>query len=658
MVTGKEEICRVVLRSGRVFRNALIRILGGAIMKIEQYFNQQSIHGVSGLFSVCGNFGRIDHTAKYEQKENGNTTLFTYENGFVRVCSEWTEMEYGVVRRKDTLVNLTDNEIEINTLLSRFALVGNEYETYTQYSAWQHENTGAWSRLNTEISVRAGGIRTCNGGAPILGMHDLYTGKNTVFHLIPNCQWEMTARKYPQQQWEFVVVETGIEGDGLGLTVNAGETIFLPEIFFYQAKNKTDLDAYKMHAVFNRLYPRKETPVIYNSWLYCFEWVDVDELKKQADVASELGFEMFSVDAGWFGTGANWSLSVGDWVENPNRGTMGRLKELSDYVRSKGMRMGLWFEPERAVLESVAYKTHPEYFIADEPQCAFLDFANEKAREYILNTVSAQIEKYNLEFVKFDFNASIPHDPSRQAFYRYMQGHRAFIASLKERFPDLYITNCASGGFRMEMGQATYTDSFWFTDNQGPYEGLTIVKDTLKRLPTACIERWNVQKYLEGFPAYHPDKCVGRMVSCNNATWSYAITISDEYTKAFVTGGPIGFSCDLVALPENYKTLWKGFISQYKKDREFYAKATARVLIDTKPIIALQYADEALSRIEVQLFTKLVYTRDIIVYPVVDENKTYRIDEQILTGKELARNGLFFGDIKYNDAKSVTIYEV
>ena len=106
--------------------------------------------------------------------------------------------------------------------------------------------------------------------------------------------------------------------------------------------------------------------------------------------------------------------------------------------------------------------------------------------------------------------------------------------------------------FRMEMGQATYTDSFWFTDNQGPYEGLTIIKDTLKRLPSACIERWNVQKYLEGFPAYHPDKCVGRMVSCNNATWDYAITISDEYTDAFVKGGPLGFSCDLCSFPEQW----------------------------------------------------------------------------------------------------------
>jgi hypothetical protein len=202
----------------------------------------------------------------------------------------------------------------------------------------------------------------------------------------------------------------------------------------------------------------------------------------------------------------------------------------------------------------------------------------------------------------------------------------------------------------MEMGQATYTDSFWFTDNQGPYEGLTIIKDTLKRLPSACIERWNVQKYLEGFPAYHPDKCVGRMVSCNNATWDYAITISDDYTNAFVKGGPLGFSCDLTSFPEQYKTFWKDFIAQYKKDRAFYAKATARVLIDTPSIIALQYADEDLTRSEVQVFTKITYARDIVVYPAVDENATYRIGEETRTGQDIKTNGILCSDLKNNNA--------
>jgi alpha-galactosidase len=395
-------------------------------------------------------------------------------------------------------------------------------------------------------------------------------------------------------------------------------------------------------------------PIMYNSWLHSFEWLDVDDLKRQAACAAELGVEVFTIDAGWFGTGENWSLSVGDWVENKNRGTKGRLKELSDYVRGLGMKFGLWFEPERASWESLAYKKYPQYFMSGSPYGALLDFSNAEARKYILDIISEKIKEWNLEFVKFDCNASIPHDPNHSAFYRYHQGHRLFIQELKNRFPDLYISNCAGGGNRMEMAQATYTDSFWFTDNQGPYEGLSIIKETLKRMPTGCIERWNVQKYLEGFPAYSPT-LQGRMVSCNNATWDFVLTVSGEYTKAFMTGGPLGFSCDLCSFPDEYKKQWKDFIKRYKADREFYAKATVRILIDTPSIIAIEYADTDFSRCELQLFTKLVYAKDVCVYPAVDKSATYQWNGEMLTGAEIMENGLYVNELLDNNAVCITL---
>jgi len=632
----------------------VLKIFWGEGMKIERYYNFERIQGASGLFSVCGDFGRIESAAEYVCEAKENVTTFTYENGVVRLTSEWTELENGVVQRKDHIENISGKTVELNALFSRFTMVGNEYEVYTQYNGWQHESSGGWQSLVTEVTARSGGIRMCDGAAPILGLHDVYTKKNTVFHLLPNCQWKMTARKVPMNKRELIVVEIGMNENGLKLLVEAGERIVLPEIYFYQAESKIDLDAYKMHEIFNRLYPRKRTPILYNSWLHSFEWPDVDDLKKQAACAAELGFEVFAVDAGWFGTGDNWSLSVGDWVENPTRGTKGRLKELSEYVRAKGMTFGLWFEPERASLQSLAYKTNPQYFIGDSPDGALLDFSKEEAREYILDVISAQIKEFGLGFVKFDFNATILHDPKHSAFYRYMQGHKKFIQELQERFPDLYISNCASGGYRMEMGQATYADSFWFTDNQGPYEGLTIIKETLKRLPSACIERWNVQKYLEGFPAYSPT-LQGRMISCNNATWDFVLNVSDEYTKAFMTGGPIGFSCDIVSFPDTYKEMWKEFIAKYKNDRDFYAKATARILVDTPSIIAIEYADALLSRCELQVFTKLVYAKDICIYPVVAPTITYIVGDKELTGKEIMENGIYFDGLLDNNTLTVSL---
>ena len=189
-----------------------------------------------------------------------------------------------------------------------------------------------------------------------------------------------------------------------------------------------------------------------------------------------------------------------------------------------------------------------------------MDFSNTKAVDYITEVISERIEKYNIGWVKFDFNDSIPLDPSGDGFYRYMKGQKNFIENLKNRFPNLYITNCASGGYRMELEQGTMTDSFWLSDNQGPYMGLEIVKNTLKRMPTGLIERWNVQKYSQGFLQYGVKEKVGRMFSCNNATWDFVIGVKDAFTKGFLSGGPMGWSCDL-DVPDEYKEMWMTLIS-------------------------------------------------------------------------------------------------
>lgn len=33
-------------------------------------------------------------------------------------------------------------------------------------------------------------------------------------------------------------------------------------------------------------------------------------------------------------------------------------------------------------------------------------------------------------------------------------------------------------------------DSFWLSDNQSPYEGVRIFKDTIKRVAPQMIEKW------------------------------------------------------------------------------------------------------------------------------------------------------------------------
>ena len=207
----------------------------------------------------------------------------------------------------------------------------------------------------------------------------------------------------------------------------------------------------------------------------------------------------------------------------------------------------------------------------------------------------------------------------------------------------------------MEMEQGTFSDSFWLSDNQGPYEGLRIVKDTIKRLPSALIERWCVQKYCEGFLQYGQAEKVGRMVYCNNGTWDQLIAVTDNYAKEFMTGGPIGFSCDIANLPEQYKQLWKNAIAEFKVDRELYATGTARILADGNGLTVLEYADKAHEKCIVQVFTQKTHATDIIVYPVVDENAEYECNDMRVSGKEIKENGITIGGLTENDCKILVL---
>lgn len=615
-------------------------------MNIKNLVDFQGSAGFSGLFFTCGSFGVVDGNCNYTYEQEGEDKIYRYSNEKIALVATFTQKTNGVMIRKDYLENISNEPLEINGLLSRFCLDGNAYDVYTQYNAWQHESSGGWQRLVTSVTAASQGIRSCDGATPMMALHNLYSGKNTVFHLLPNAQWKMIARKFPLADKEIIVVETGFNNEGLRLRVDAGEKIELPTVILFSAENKVDLDAYKLHEVYNELYPRRTLPVIYNSWLYCFDNFDIDALLKQVDYAAELGFEAFMIDAGWFGHGENWSNSVGDWEEKPD----GRLLEISHKVREQGMIFGLWFEPERAAEESNAVKEHPDFYINKK----LLDFSNPTAVDYITEVISQKIIKYDIGWVKFDFNDSIPFDTTGNAFYRYLQGQKRFIESLRQRFPHLYLTNCASGGYRMELYQGLMFDSFWLSDNQGPYKGLDIVKNTLRRMPTGLIERWNVQKYADGFLQYGVKEKVGRMISCNNATWDFIISVKDSFTKGFLTGGPMGWSCDL-DVPADYKSLWKDWIDEHKNNREFYKTATARILVDTEEISVIEYADSEQNRCIIQVFTKTIYARNLVIYPWVKKDVRYQIGNDNVFGEELVENGIFLDNLKENDCRVIEL---
>ncbi len=597
--------------------------------------------GLSGFFSAYGSFGvidgRLNEVEKTVQTENGFEAVY---NGF-KIMGKYKKFENDVWQRYDFFENISDEKIIINQYTSRFLIEGGEYEVYTQYSSWQHESLGGWQDLVTGIEVYNAGLRTTDGGAPIIALRNKGNERIFVFHLIPNAQWIIKVTKLPiAGKADAVLIEMGINNRGLNLVCNPGERIEMPQIFAYEAKSIIDLDAWKMHIIYNKLYPRRELPVIYNTWLLDFDNINIDEIYRQIDCASELGIEVFAIDAGWFGLNGMWDKNIGNWVENKFGGFYGRLSEVSDYVRSKGLRFGLWLEGERALENAENVKKHPEQYIKGNNGSEFLDYSKAEARQYIFETICTLVDKYNIEYMKFDFNDELCYDVSGNGFYRYFQGYKEVISQVRARYPHIYITNCAGGGTRMDMGQNIVFDSVWISDNHSPIDALRIFKDTAKRLPPCNMEKWDARIYCHGFPEYGSEDHISMPISCDGSDWSRVICVNESFTHTYLTGGVMGFSSNIADFPEYEKINLKEIIRKYKNDRNFYKNAVMRILYDIADVLVLQYSDSECKNNIIQVFCKNLSITEVTFYPELIKDRIYICNDTEYNSNDLISNGM------------------
>ncbi len=627
-------------------------------MRLDRYVKNHpgefNTDTMTGLFSVAGDFGIIDGNTICDCNTTDNGVIYTYKTDKVALCAEFVFLDNGGVLRKDSLTNISKDNITAYRLTSRFCLEGGEYDVFTQSNGWQHECVGRWQPLSTQITTASTGVRTCESACPVMALDNKQNGRVSVFHLFPNCQWKMSvARKTMPGIRDMITVETGLEDSGLHFDIASGEKILFPEILFYECKDKVGLGSHILHEYFNNAYPRKKLPAIYNTWLYAFTDITYESLIKQADIACELGFEYFVIDAGWFGeVGKPWSDTVGDWEEDPSSGFKGKMKEFADYIRSKGMKFGLWIEPERASKNSNNRIKNPEHYVSVE---YLSDYSKPEVVDKLFGIVCRLVDTYGIKYFKFDFNRSVGYDEHNTAFYRYMQGQKEFVRRIREKYPDIYLSNCASGGIRIDLEQAKFFDSFWISDNQGPIEGLRIYTQMLKRLPASIIERWNVQKSVKELPVKDGEE--DTIVSCNDANWRSLAHVDESFTFAFLQGGPLGYSCD-INFPEWYKKHNKEFISNYLADFDFWRNASASILCDTDNQTVIEYADKNHDNVIIHYFTKLVWQEEFTVFPVLDENADYLLNGEKFSGKELALNGYVFDKLTDYTAKTLSLKKI
>ena len=593
----------------------------------DRIIDARNIWNISGDFgNVCGSVS-IDG-GKYKSR-----------NEHYSILDQTVTNNLGVNYRTGEFSNISSLPLTLTCLYSKFLFDDGEYDVYTQYNGWQNESLGEWQPLVTGVSIAVENVRTSMGAAPMMALWNRQTNRGIVFHLIPNYSWEINVRRIcNNNETTSVSVEMGINRNQLSFSIIPNEKIELPKIIYYEFKNKTDLDCYKLHSFCNEHFSRRELPIIYNTWLYKFDRLPYENVKKQIEPAARLGCEYFVIDAGWFGKGENWEDSRGDWSENQTAALCGRMNQIADKVRANGMKFGFWLEIETASKNSDIVKNHPDYYIREDDKY-FFDFTNTDACEYMLNTICRLTEKYKAEFLKLDFNQDMFFDVKHSGFSVYLSAYKDFICTLKKRLPYIYIEGCSSGGMRTNLSACECYDSIWFSDNQSVNEGLRIYKDSILRMPPQILEKWAVIASVPDLPHYG-NNFDEHIISTKDATWSLTEGVHLSFLTNFLTGGPIGFSCDLSAISKPTIEKLCDFVKKYKAERDFWKSAVCSILCDTESILILEYSDIDYNKIKIKIFAKRIRQNSLKVYPKVDKKSTYTINSETVSGEFISEHGI------------------
>lgn len=462
-------------------------------------------------------------------------------------------------------------------------------------------------------------------------------------------------------------VTMGINPAGFSYTLENGEELQLPEaVLSYSAEGFHRMSD-NFHRLFRQhlcrgVYKDKRRPILVNSWEAFIYDFDTDKLVKLAEESAKLGIEMLVVDDGWFGERTDDDRSLGDWY--PNEKKLGStLNELVKRVNEKGLKFGLWMEPEMISENSALYRKHPDWCIScpgREPSVCrnqlVLDMSRVEVVDYVYSVIAALLDNANIEYLKWDMNRplcdvyspSLPADRQGEVPHRYMLGVYDLLERLNKNYPNLLIEGCASGGGRFDAGMLYYEPQIWCSDNSDPSERIYIQYNTSFAYPLSTVS---------AHISPSPNHANGR-----------ATPLKARATVAMT--GSFGYELDVGALSNEEKQEIKAQTEFYKNHYELFSKGEYYRLNDPYKdnFAAWQYVSPDKKKAFVGALRKLAHNNSlpfIVKLRGLDASLFYRVIingeeyEKPLSGSALMYAGLRFAYTKSDyEAFSVEIYSI
>lgn len=249
-----------------------------------------------------------------------------------------------------------------------------------------------------------------------------------------------------------------------------------------------------------------------NNWEATYFDFNEDKLIGLIDEATKLGVDMFLLDDGWFANKYPRSSDrqgLGDWQETADKLPNG-IGRLVEEAQKKGIKFGLWIEPEMVNPKSELYENHKDWVIhlPNRDEYYFrnqmvLDLSNPKVQDHVFGVVDNLMTKYpGIAFFKWDCNSPITNiysmhlkENQSHLYIDYVRGLYKVLDRIKAKYPELPMMLCAGGGGRSDYEALKYFTEFWPSDNTDPIERLFIQWGFSQVFPskTLCahVTTWN-----------------------------------------------------------------------------------------------------------------------------------------------------------------------
>ena len=287
---------------------------------------------------------------------------------------------------------------------------------------------------------------------------------------------------------EYHYFFAGINEDNSEYHLKKGETFKTPHLaltFSKQGLSGASRNFHSWGRKYMMLHGDKERKILLNSWEGVYFNINQEGMDQMMGDIASMGGELFVMDDGWFGDKYPRNVdnsSLGDWVVDKRKlpeGIEGLLRD----AKKHGVKFGIWIEPEMTNSVSELYEKHPDWVLkapGRDPVLGrggtqlVLDLSNPKVQDFCFKIVDDLMSRYpEIDYIKWDANMPILNHGSQylplaeqsHLYIKYHEGFAKVCECIRQKYPDLTIQACASGGGRANWGVLPWFDEFWVSDN-------------------------------------------------------------------------------------------------------------------------------------------------------------------------------------------------